>query len=90
MGRLEAYLGLCYSVVVTPETCTDGSKTYLARISELPGCESHGDTPEQALQHLEEAKRLFIASMLEDGVDPPLPETKRPPLVETGFQFGLE
>ena len=72
-GDLEYYVGQPYSVAVTPELCTDGSACYMARVAELPGCESHGDTPEQALRHLDEAKRLFIASMLEDGVvpDPP-------------------
>ena len=74
-GDLEYYVGQPYSVAVTPELCTDGSASYMARVAELPGCESHGDTPEQALRHLDEAKRLFIASMLEDGVvpDPPGP-----------------
>ena len=45
----------------------------MARVVDLPGCESHGDTPEQALRRLNEAKKLFIASMLEDGVVPEEP-----------------
>ena len=74
--NLEYYLGLPYSVAVTPERCTDGSACYMARVVELPGCESHGDTPEQALRHLDEAKKLFIASMLEDGLTPEPPRNR--------------
>lgn len=31
-------------------------------------CQSHGDSPEEARAHLEEAKALFLASMIEDGI----------------------
>lgn len=72
-ATLEYYLGLPYSTAVTREQCTDDSTCYMARVVELPGCESHGDTPEQALRRLNEAKELFIASMLEDGVVPEEP-----------------
>lgn len=69
-ATLAYYLGLSYPVAVRREQCTDGSVCYMAHVVDLPGCESHGDTPEQALRHLDEAKKLFIASMLEDGVVP--------------------
>ena len=78
MKMLDFYLGLSYSVTVSPEICTDGSKSYVARITELPGCESHGDTHLQACLHLEEAKKMFIGSMLEDGIDPPPPRAECP------------
>ena len=77
---LDFYLGLSYSVTVFPEICTDGSMSYVARVTELPGCESHGDTHLQARLHLEEAKKMFIGSMLEDGIDPPLPRADSPTL----------
>ena len=73
MSNLDYYMSLPYSVSVTPERCTDGTPCYMARVVELDGCESHGETPEQALQRLAEAKRLFIASMLEDGITPDPP-----------------
>lgn len=75
MSNLDYYMSLPYSVSVTPERCTDGSLCYMARVVELHGCESHGETPEQALHHLAEAKRLFIASMLEDGITPDPPQS---------------
>lgn len=73
MSDLEGYMSLPYPVSVTLERCTDGSSCYVARVAELPGCESHGETSEQALQHFAEAKKLYIASMLADGITPALP-----------------
>ena len=55
---------------MTLEECTDGSPWYVARVIELPGCASHGDTSDQALENLEDAKRLYIESMIEDGTEP--------------------
>ena len=84
MEKLEHYLGLPYAITVIPESCTDGSMCYVARVAELPGCESHGDTPEQALQHLDEAKRLFLVAMLEDDVEPPHPHSEPVRRVDAG------
>lgn len=70
MKKVEDYLALPWGLEVTPEECTDGTQCYLARITELPGCESHGDTPEEALENLREAQRLYIESMIEDGIEP--------------------
>ena len=84
MEKLEHYLGLPYGITVISESCTDGSMCYVARVAELPGCESHGDTPEQALQHLEETKRLFLVSMLEDYFEPPHPHSEPVRRVDAG------
>ncbi len=59
-----------YRQAVTLEDCTDGTPCYVARVTELPGCESHGITPDEALDNLEDAKRLYIESMIEDGIEP--------------------
>ena len=71
MKNTQYYLTLPYQQTVTFEECTDGSPCYIARVIELPGCESHGTTPAEALDNLENAKRLYIESMLEDGIEPP-------------------
>lgn len=73
MMTLEQYMLLPYRVVVAPEACTDGSRCYMARIPELPGCESHGETVEEARENLEEAKQLYLESLIEDGIEPPIP-----------------
>ncbi|MGQ0562471.1 MAG: type II toxin-antitoxin system HicB family antitoxin [Gemmatimonadota bacterium] len=58
-----------------PDDCVDGTGCYVARIPELPGCESHGSTPEEAIANLREAQELYLQEMLERGLEPPLPET---------------
>ena len=75
MRDLPYYLGLTYTVQIGPEPCTDGTSCYMARVVELPGCQSHGDSPEEARAHLEEAKALYLASMIEDGIEPPRPQS---------------
>ena len=35
--------------------------------------ESHGDTPEEALANLRDAQRLYLESLLEDGLEPAKP-----------------
>ena len=71
MKSLDHYLALPYELAVTREACSDGTQCFVARVIDLPGCESHGDTPDKALKNLEAAKRLYVASMLDDGLAPP-------------------
>lgn len=70
---LEHYLSLPYAVRVTPYTGADGAGGYFATIAELSGCESHGNTPDEARANLREALALYFATMLEDGIEPPPP-----------------
>lgn len=46
--------------------------TWFARIVELPGCMTEGDTPEEAIHNLREAMDLWVRTALEDGQ--PIPE----------------
>ena len=71
MKSLDHYLSLPYEHTVTREACSDGAHCFVARVRALPGCESHGDTPDDALKNLEDAKRLYLESMLADGLTPP-------------------
>ena len=70
MKNIEYYLALPYRRTVTLEECTDGSPCYVARVIELPGCETHGMTRSEALDNVENAKRLYIETMMEDGIEP--------------------
>lgn len=70
---LEEYLKLEYDIIATPEECTDGTLCYMAEYPQLPGCMSHGLTPEDAIRNLIEAKRLYIETLLDKGLDVPLP-----------------
>lgn len=70
---LDEYMKLQYLTVVIPEECTDSSLCYRAEHPQLPGCMSHGRTPDEAIRNLMEAKRLYIETLLDKGLDVPLP-----------------
>ena len=74
MRDLNHYLTLPYEETVEREDCTNGTECYVARVIELRGCLSHGETPEEALENLQDAKRLYVEKMLEAGVELPEPE----------------
>lgn len=67
------YLQLPYTRRVAPDRGTHGEVLYLASVQELPGCESHGATAAEALENLEDAIALYIQSLLEEGLEPPVP-----------------
>lgn len=69
---LEYYLRLPYKIVLHPSP--EGG--YAVEIPELPGCISQGDTVEEAMAMIEDAKRAWIADALEHGepVPEPIPE----------------
>ena len=76
--NLDALMRLPYAVEVVPDTTTDGEPCYLARHPELPGCMAHGDTAEEAVANLGEARRLYIATLLEHKQEVPLPSAATP------------
>lgn len=70
---LNEYMKLKYLTIIMPEECTDGTLCYRAEHPQLPGCMSHAQTPDEATRNLIEAKRLYIATLLEKGLDIPMP-----------------
>jgi antitoxin HicB len=66
---LEYYLSLKYPVSI--EEAPEGG--YFIQIKDLPGCYSQGETVEESLKNIEEARHLWIESMYEDGNEIPLP-----------------
>src|SRR4030042_169962 len=69
---LEYYLNLKYPV--TLEASAEGG--YFIEIEDLPGCYSQGETVEEALEMIEESRRLWLESAYEDGLDIPLPRAE--------------
>lgn len=72
--EVEYYMALPYLIRVVLERCTDGSPCYRAYYPELPGCMSHGTTPEEAIKNLSEAKHLYIETLLQKGLSVPEPQ----------------
>ncbi len=50
---------------------------YVARVLEFPGCISEGDTPNEAIENIEEALRLIVEVMVERGDAIPEPLSTR-------------
>ena len=71
--KAEEYMALTYQTEVVPDMTTEGTACYLASHPELPGCMSHGRTPEEALRNLDDARELYLRALLEKGRDIPIP-----------------
>jgi len=71
------FLKLEYSTIVVPDVTTDGEPCYVAYNPELEGCMSHGDTPEEALHNLGEVRRLYISTLIAEGLEVPHPQGTR-------------
>lgn len=71
--ELDQYLWLPYAIQVIPDETTEGDVCYRAEHPELPGCMSHGATPEEAMQNLAGARRLYIETLLQLGQPVPKP-----------------
>jgi antitoxin HicB len=69
---LAYYLTLKYPVTLHP--APEGG--YAAEIEDLPGCISQGDTIEETIKMIEEARRLWLESAYEDGLDIPAPRSE--------------
>ena len=70
---INYYLKLKYPVTLIP----DETGGYAVEIEDLPGCISQGETVEEALQMIEEARQLWLETAYEDGLDIPLPRDEK-------------
>ena len=66
------FLNLPYKIELLLLSREDG-RGYLATIPLLKGCQSDGDTPDEAIQNLREAQEAWIRSALKYGDPIPLP-----------------
>ncbi len=69
--NLDYYLGLPYKFTIYPAE-EDG---YVIEIPDLPGCLSQGETIEEAIANIEDAKKCWLETSLENGIDIPEPTT---------------
>lgn len=69
---INYYLSLPYKIELYPSS--EGG--FAVAIPELPGCISQGQTREEALEMIEDAKAAWIEIALEDGFDVPEPAPK--------------
>lgn len=69
--KLEYYGELPYTIQLIKNE--DG--TYFGSIKELKGCMTEGETKQDALEMLEDAKTAWLEIAIEDGDEIPLPES---------------
>lgn len=72
MKNVKYYMALPYNYIVQPITDESGSYFY-AHVLELDGCQSTGETFEEAYENLKEAMEGWIETKLESGYEIPLP-----------------
>lgn len=71
MRTVDEYLKLPYHIEIIRDEDTE-NPGWVARVIELPGCITQGDTFEELGEMIEDAMRGWIAVALEDGI--PVPE----------------
>lgn len=71
------YMALEYHTVIEPDDCGEDGPCYFARHPELLGCASHGANPEEARANLDDARELYLSTLLENGITPPSPSRSR-------------
>ncbi len=71
LKTLEDYLNLNYPITFYPET--EGGYTVI--IQDLSGCISEGDTSEEAMENILDAKKLWLETAWQYGDEIPLPST---------------
>jgi len=69
---IEYYMQLPYSILLH-QVEDEGVKYWIAEVTELPGCKSHGSTVEEAVKSVEEAKKDWILDSLKEGEEVPVP-----------------
>ena len=68
---------LQYAVVLRREALGDGTWTWFAYHPDLPGAESDGTTPEEAVSNLAEARALVLEHLAEHDLPAPAPGSSR-------------
>lgn len=70
---LDYYLKLSYPITLYPDNEEGG---YVVEIEDLPGCLSQGETLEEAIANINEAREIWIETVYETDGEIPLPRTK--------------
>lgn len=68
---IEYYIELNYPITIY--RAEEGG--YVAEIEDLPGCITEGETLEEVIQRIEDARKAWIQIAYEDGIEIPIPRT---------------
>jgi predicted RNase H-like HicB family nuclease len=67
---LEYYLNLTYPITLYP----DAEGGYVAEIKDLPGCLTQGETLEETMNNINEARELWLETAYESNDEIPMPQ----------------
>ncbi len=70
-NEIKRYMALPYCIELAPD---EGG--WFVSIPDLPGCMSQGTTPQEALEMIRDAQRLWLQVALEDGMAIPPPHAE--------------
>ena len=71
---VKEYMNLPYNFIIQKVNDESG-EYYYARVMELDGCQSDGETFDEAYQNILDAMEGYIEAKLENGFDVPLPDS---------------
>ena len=72
MKNIEEYMKLPYNYIIQ-QINDESGEYYYARVLEMDGCQSTGNTFKEAYDNLKDAMRGWIETKLDEGYDVPLP-----------------
>lgn len=72
MKKVKDYMKLPYNYIIQHVEDESG-KYYYAKVLELDGCQSTGETFEEAYNNLKEAMKGWIETKIENGFEIPMP-----------------
>lgn len=72
MKKVKEYMKLPYNYIIQHVEDESG-KYYYAKVLELDGCQSTGETFEEAYNNLKEAMEGWIETKIENGFEIPMP-----------------
>ncbi len=81
-NEVERYMALPYRVELVPD---EGG--WFVTLPDLPGCISQGATPQEAVEMIRDAQRLWLEVAIEDGR--PIPEPTASPTHSYSGKFNV-
>ncbi|HEX5249218.1 MAG TPA: type II toxin-antitoxin system HicB family antitoxin [Gaiellales bacterium] len=75
--NIDDYLGLPYTIELTPDHDDDGRTGWVAEVEELPGCITQVDALDELEASIRDAMTAWISVALEDGRDIPAPRSEQ-------------
>jgi len=74
-SKIDFYMNLDYPIILRKISSADGGG-WLAEIPDLPGCISDGETQQEALDNVQDAKRDWLEVAIERKQEIPVPNEK--------------